>query len=266
MNKYQEKFLEYMRKPEAICGITKDKFIQTRLIERKVEGFFGAKVSYESYGIMLYQNDDISIKDYHIIIYFKSEFKTPINCYYFIDNSWIQVENTLNEPYYIFDIDLEKPFSKIKIESVYNLIVPIEIPVTVVLADKEKYYVMQEEKNARELLKNASVRHSVGADLVNIYFQPCSDKYDRTEIELFSEITNQFKKVTGYQLLAKYKVDKEMFFKSISGLAFGLYAYQLTQYDDKGNVLIQTDKIEFSISKPAGYSGRKMVVGINGAM
>ena len=51
-------------------------------------------------------------------------------------------------------------------------------------------------------------------------------------------------------MLAKYKVDEETFFKSISGLAYGNYEFILKQFDDKGNILLETDKIAFYISEP----------------
>ena len=86
-------------------------------------------------------------------------------------------------------------------------------------------------------MKKANIKVSTGADLVNIYFQPCSDDYLRTEIVLYKD---------GL-MLAKYKVDEETFFKSISGLAYGKYEFILKQFDDKGNIILETDKISFSL-------------------
>ena len=51
-------------------------------------------------------------------------------------------------------------------------------------------------------------------------------------------------------LLAKYNADEETFFKSISGLAYGKYEFILKQFDDKGNIILETDKIAFSINAP----------------
>ena len=57
-------------------------------------------------------------------------------------------------------------------------------------------------------------------------------------------------------MLAKYKVDEETFFKSISGLAFGKYEFVLKQFDKDGNLLFETNRQSFEIS-PQG-SGRPM--------
>ena len=59
-------------------------------------------------------------------------------------------------------------------------------------------------------------------------------------------------------MLAKYKVNEDTFFKSISGLAYGKYEFILKQFDDKGNVLLETQKISFSISAP-NYGGKPIV-------
>ena len=69
-------------------------------------------------------------------------------------------------------------------------------------------------------------------------------------------------KITLYKdsmMLAKYKVNEEMFFHSISGLAYGKYEFVLKQFDNKGKIILETDKIGFSLSRP-NYSGRHTVV------
>jgi hypothetical protein len=116
-------------------------------------------------------------------------------------------------------------------------------------ADKEKYYALKQQERKNELLKNDSIKVSTGIDLVNIYFQPCCEEYARTEIVLYKD----------NMMLAKYKVDEETFFKSINGLAFGKYEFILKQFDDKGNVILETDKMNFSLSSP-NYGGRHTVV------
>ena len=59
-------------------------------------------------------------------------------------------------------------------------------------------------------------------------------------------------------MLAKYKVEEEMFFHSINGLAYGRYEFILKQFDNKGNILLETDKISFSLSRP-DYGGTPTV-------
>ena len=52
-------------------------------------------------------------------------------------------------------------------------------------ADKEKYYARKEEERKRRLLENAYVKAAVGANLVNVYFQPCCEEYGYTEIDFY---------------------------------------------------------------------------------
>ena len=59
-------------------------------------------------------------------------------------------------------------------------------------------------------------------------------------------------------LLARYKVDEETFFKSINGLAFGKYEFVLKQLDKDSNMLLETNKISFSITAP-NYGGKPTV-------
>ena len=116
-------------------------------------------------------------------------------------------------------------------------------------ADKDIYYAKKEQERKDNLLETASIKVATGVDLVNVYFQPCCDNYARTEIVLYKDDI----------MLAKYKVDEETFFKSISGLAYGKYEFILKQFDDKGNIILETDKISFSISPP-NYGGRRNII------
>ena len=53
------------------------------------------------------------------------------------------------------------------------------------------------------------------------------------------------------QLMAKYKITDEIFFKSIDGLAYGRYYFQLLQFDKDNNQIAATDYIDFEIKKPS---------------
>ncbi len=145
-------------------------------------------------------------------------------------------------------VDFNDRIEKIKLSFLNNLADDYIISVNYQEADKEKYYAKKEQERKDKLLETASIKVSTGADLVNIYFQPCCDGYARTEITLFKD----------NMLLAKYKVDEETFFKSINGLAFGKYEFVLKQYDENNNIILETQKISFSISAP-NYSGKPTV-------
>ncbi len=139
-----------------------------------------------------------------------------------------------------FSLDFTKRASEITLHFVNGIADDCTIEIKYVETSKSEW----DEKVAKEvrdnLLKNAQIKHSTGIDLVNIYFQPCNDAYDRTEITLY----------TGDQLMAKYKIENEVFFKSITGLAFGRYYYEVSQFDSNNNLIVKSDKIEFSLFAP----------------
>lgn len=155
-----------------------------------------------------------------------------------------------NQNRFFLPISFDNKIDAIKIVFKNNLADDLLFPVIYEEADKEKYYAKKEQERKDGLLKAASIKVSTGIDLVNIYFQPCCEQYARTEIVLYKD----------NMMLAKYKVDEETFFKSINGLAYGKYEFILKQFDDKGNVLLETDKMQFSLSSP-NYGGRFTVVG-----
>ena len=113
-------------------------------------------------------------------------------------------------------------------------------------ANKEIYFAKKEQEHKESLLKTANIKVSTGVNLVNIYFQPCSDNYARSEIVLYKD----------NMMLAKYKVDEEAFFKSITGLANGKYSFVLKQYDNNSSIILETNQIDFIISTP-----RQQVIG-----
>ena len=49
------------------------------------------------------------------------------------------------------------------------------------------------------------------------------------------------------------KVPAEDFYKSINGLAYGTYAYVIKQFDKKANLLLETEYIEFYITKTRDF-------------
>ena len=53
-----------------------------------------------------------------------------------------------------------------------------------------------------------------------------------------------------WALIKRSKISVEDFYASISGLAYGKYAFMLKQYDKNDNVIIQTDYIIFNIIEP----------------
>lgn len=147
-------------------------------------------------------------------------------------------------------IDFDNRISSLIISFKDDLAEAVEIPIKYIEADKEAYYAKVKKQKNDERVKEAKISHSTGADLVNIYFQPCDADYSYTEITLYKD---DF-------MLAKYNVDSGCFFKSISGLAFGEYEYIVKQFKENGELLLETDKVKFRLSKP-NYGNRHVVIG-----
>lgn len=214
--------------------------------------------------IVLTQNEDITISDY--MLYIAND--SIENVFAIKDTQEIAFEKELDPVYsspksdnqhrFFITIDFEKQFDKIRIVFKNNLADDLFLPITYVLADKEKYYAKKEQERKDNLLQTASIKVSTGADLVNIYFQPCCDKYEYTEIQLY--IPKDFVTVGGpygpvqkpstWSMIKKCKVDPEEFYKSINGLANGKYSFILKQYDKENVIILETGYIEFTISKP----------------
>lgn len=137
-------------------------------------------------------------------------------------------------------LDFNDRIKKVKFKFVNGLADDYIMDVVYVEGDKEKYYRKKAEEDRRAVIEKAKIKVSTGASLVNVYFAPCSDNYGRTEIELYAE----------GNLMAKYKVPEEQFFKSIEGLAYGRYSFILKQYGKDGKLIFQTDETPFGIRKP----------------
>ena len=197
--------------------------------------------------ITIKQDEDVNITRYILILHGKANRYDVLSTVCVLKNQqWEQIP--LSPKGYKIIIDFNERIEKIKLSFVNNLADDYIITINYQEADKEKYYAKKEQERKDNLFKTANIKVSTGADLVNIYFQPCCDSYARTEITLYKD----------GMMLAKYKVDEETFFKSIGGLAYGKYEFILKQFDNKGNIILETDKISFSLSKP-NYGGKPMI-------
>lgn len=204
------------------------------------------------------KNDIITIKQDEDIT--KTQYEFTINGYgtmgegyiildkveYYKNNRWIDIKNENN--LFKVVVDFNDKIEKIKLNFVNSLVDDLVISIAYEESNKETYYAKKEQERKDNLLKIANIKVSTGADLVNIYFQPCCDDYVHTEITLYKD----------NMMLAKYKVGEDVFFKSINGLAYGKYEFILKQFDDKGNIILETDKISFSLSRPH-YGGKPTI-------
>ena len=206
--------------------------------------------------VTIIQDENPNIVDY-ILIVFGESFINAIEVYK--KSKWEKVEkSTFKTRWAAFrlNINFDDRIEKVKVSFRDNLADDYIINVVYQEADKEKYYAKKEQEYKDNLLKTADIKVSTGADLVNIYFQPCCDKYEYTEIQLY--IPKEFVTVGGpygpvqkpstWSMIKKSKVDPEEFYKSINGLAYGKYSFILKQYDKENVIILETGYIEFTIS------------------
>lgn len=158
----------------------------------------------------------------------------------------------------VVPVDFEAPAKEMVLHFVDNLADPLTLKLKFVEADKAAYDSKIAQELRQQRRENANITASTGADLVNVYFQPCCDKYEYTEI-LFhvpreyvtvGSPSGPVKKPSSWQLFKKCRVSSEDFYKSITGLAPGMYSYIVKQYDKKDELLMETEHIEFQIKKP----------------
>ena len=225
MNKYQKYFLK------------EDAYIDCFALGSDINCSLDRTV--ENGVVRIKQNEDISIKEYTLAS------RYPFD--YLCENEWRKSSKMENRVWQIAKFDWSVPIEKVRFLVDNEFVEALEINIEYEFADVEAYNKKQEQKRKNDLIEKALIKHSTGADLVNIYFQPCSSDYVRTEITLYRD---------GL-MLAKYKVGEESFFKSIGGLAYGTYSFIVKQFDRNDNLLLETEHIEFTLkSHKAPVMGR----------
>lgn len=211
------------------------------------------------------QDEDITKTQYALMLDLSKEKINPFNgIFVHKDNQWIEAP-CVNKQYRIL-IDFNDRTDAIKFSFINKIADDYILNVTYAEADKEQYYAKLEQEKKNDLLFAASIKVSTGADLVNIYFQPCCDKYKSAKVELYTAegkferlgipnvIPRGIKVVppkllggTVKMMIGQFKVDEGMFFKSITGLAHGVYAIKLIQFDENGNELLRSDNVFFVV-------------------
>ena len=251
MNKYQIFALQY-----AGYSVWKD---ETYKEESRVDSKSGnwTCVLDTNERIVVKQDENYNITKYYI------RFQTTIDKAIVNGKEYLpQTIGTSSYPSVVVPVDFENQIKEITL-SFHDAIEPITIPVEFVAVDRKIFDDKAAKETQARLEQIAAIKVSTGADLVNIYFQPCSDNYDKTVIELYlangtysrppmvmgkhDVFHPQLLSATPGQMIGKFKVEEGMMFKSITGLAKGAYGFKLSQFDDKGNLLFKTDYQYFQI-------------------
>lgn len=212
---------------------------------------------YKDSKLIIKQNEDVTITKYTLnlnrgtvfasVEYCKNKKWSSAN----INNFSYSYDNKTNSiEVYSIPIDFEDRINKIKITFINNIVDPVILPIEYIEATKEEYYAKKESERKEALLKAASITNEVGTDLVNIFFKPCSVDYHHTEIDLYYQD----------RLIATHKVNQGEFFKSIDKLASCTFYYILRQYNATNEILIETEKIEFTIKNNVCYINSKPII------
>lgn len=197
----------------------------------------------DSKKITLVQGKDVKIGNLSLIVYgietAKVYYKNGIREYKLEKSDFrsIMVTN--------IDVDFDNPITKIQLNFFNNLADPIIVEV------ETSYYKEPPIDYKKIYLEKMNVNHRIGTDLINIYFQLANDEIDETRIELFVDFNNNL------QQMGVFIVSKNMLYHSITNLAPGSYAYNVSQLS-KGKEIIKTDNIKFYIAR-AEFSGRRVV-------
>lgn len=254
MNKYQKDILEKFGKGRVAvfsccCPIEHEGVNQTTAY-----GIFDG----DNDTFTIQQDEDIK-KTQYVLIIDVSNINPLEHVFVYKNKEWIEVPCVNGQYRFIADFDERVDATKLKF--VKNIAEDLEIRIAYKEADKQAYAERQEALRKNDILKRAAIKHSVGESLVNIYFQPCADNYDHTEISLFIPDKTEVKKVGGpygpinredvlsWCLIMKTTIENKIFFKSITGLAYGRYAYIVKQFDKANSILIETDYTEFYIQR-----------------
>ena len=226
------------------------------------------KNSVAEFKLPIKQDEDINIVNYQILIFETGDYTPLESVQVFKGGKWTalkqlkkadgfewydKVQRLIDheKKLFVVDVDFNNRIEKVKLVFNNNFVDPIEFELVYAESSKEAYYKKVAEQNRQSLINAAQIKLATGADLVNIYFQPCSEKCAKTVVELYSTMG-------GKMLLGKFTVEEGMFFKSITGLAHGSYEVKVSQFDKENKEIFTSDPFPFVLGTPHG--GRHTVV------
>ena len=227
MNKYQKFILE-----RVVCYIKTDDNLEISSGKNPLVSYLNEKDEF-----VVKQDNNYNIKKHYILI--GGSFVKSIE----LDGKKINSkEAPQNSPFYgkafVVPVDFDNRAQEIKLFFADDLEDPAVLKLHFVEADHSIYDGMVQA----EINKKICAEHKTGTDLVNIYWNLVSDKVEYSQLNLYV-CSN------GERLIGKYK-ETEATFKSITGLAFGTYRYEIIEFDKDGKEIARTGKIDFTLSQP----------------
>ena len=248
MNKYQKFILE-----RTLCFISKDMEVNDK---KAVTNYVNDNDEF-----MIQQDENYNNKKHNIIVSGlsidsieidgkKSEkIETPKHSYF---------DDEMN----LAIVDFDNRAKEITFNFANNIAEPLTLKLKFIESDHASFDAKEAESNRQNLMAAANIKLATGADLVNVYFQPVTENYSHTVIELYLAQGNFERqhissgvavhmappKLLGgtiESLLGKFKVEDGMFFKAITGLAKGVYGVKLTEFDNNNTPLFSSDVMFF---------------------
>ena len=203
----------------------------------------GATITLSNGVIILKQNENAYIEKYSVVL----ELPT-ISSLKVADK---EIENKCGK--FEFILDFANKVKEVYITFVDGIADPATLQVNYQESSKEVWDEKMRIKNQKVLTEKAKVKVSTGDGVINVNFQPVNDSFSYSKVVLYA--------VSGsdYQLMAKYKTPEDVYFHSISGLAYGTYAIVLVEYDSNDKELYKSDFVKVALYEPY-YSGKPTII------
>lgn len=252
MNKYQKVALEV----SGYAVYKSEIFEESNQVDvSKTKGRFADIINGGEALIVINQAEDYTITKYFL------RFQTFVHTV--IANGVTYEQRTIansSYPSVIVPIDFNHKIKEVKL-CYDGALDPISVPLKYIEADKKAYDEKLNAQKEEEYEKRAEIKTSSGNALVNVYFKPCCKEYKKSVIELYTAKGKYASRGGGtcvaytppliggeaQQLIGKFNVEEGMLFKSIPGLAYGVYGIKVIQFDKNGKKLFTSDYHFFRI-------------------
>lgn len=136
-----------------------------------------------------------------------------------------------------YPTSFDNKIDSIKIVFKNNFADDLILPVVYEEADKSELA----KQRMLPYIKKARIEHQLGTQFVDIYFELCDECCSKTEITLYTIISNE------NRLFGAYEYDRTANRCRIENLACGKYSYIVKQFDESGNLFFETDPRSFCI-------------------
>lgn len=187
--------------------------------------------------LQLIQDENYNITKYSLVL--KAESILQVETY---SKKWDKIEGYLNQ--FNIDIDFNNQIRKIKITFNDDIVDPIILNINYIYANRDDYDLVLKEKSEDLLIKKASIRVTTGQSLINVLFQPVSQTYSYTKVELYSFMDNI------PLLMARYKVSDDLFFLPIKDLAYGTYKIKVIEYGSNDEIIFTSPFYLVTLQRP----------------